>query len=315
MSRKFFKIMISLLFCFSLVSCTQNRIADDIIKQDIISFLNTFSFVTDGILEVKAQRFSNNYIDVDTSFVFADSHGTHSTEMTLTYGKTSGKWLIKNHRLIRADVKTSVLIYDFAGMEAFIKENPTSYFEMDFESHFIPENLHFKSETKISDNAARVVFDYSATALNWTFNETYTLMANYIWPNDWTYVTEDWSYIQTNNWAGTWKIEFHKPDGTLAETINNIVITGELSYTENKAGDYQEKNTLLVDFTRKGKHYSIPAKRQNGGTAIILELGGSEWIILGIMGVIDDKTGAVTGYVYYTANTWYESGNVLTKVN
>lgn len=315
MSRMLFKIIISLLFCFSLVSCTPNKIANDVIKQDILSYLNTFGTVSDGVLEVKAQRLSNNFIDVDTSFVFADSYGTHSAEMTLTYGKTNGKWQIKNHQFIRADIKTNVLIYDFAKMETYIKENPSLYYAMDYESHFIPENLHFRTATKVSDNSARVVYDYSATALNWTFNETYTIIANYVWPNDWTFTTEDWSYNYSSAWAGTWKIEFYNPNGMLAETINNIIITGEVSYSENKAGAHEEKNTLLVDFTRKGKHYSIPATYRHGGTNILLELGGNEWIIMGMWGVIDANTGALTGYTYYTANGSYESGNVLTKVN
>lgn len=316
MNKKIFRTLFVFLLSLSLVSCTQTEIGNAVIKQDIVAHLNTFASVADiSNLNVKAQRASGDFIDVDTAFDFSDATGNHSAEMTLTYGKTSGKWEIKNHLFIRANIKTDELVYDYAKMETYIKDNPSIYYAMDYESHFIPENLHFKTATKVSENTARVVYDYSATALNWTFNETYTLIAKYTWPNDWTFTTEDWSFNYSTDWAGTWKIEFHKPDGTLAETINNIVITGEASYSENKTGTYEEKNTLLVDFTRKGKHYRIPATYRNGGTDIVLELGGDEWIIMGFWGVVDANTGALTGYTYYTANGSYESGGVLTRIN
>ena len=314
MIRRSIIALVTVMLSLMLVSCTSTTtIKDETLKADIIAYLKDYSDVEEvTALNVKSQKSVKGEMVVETSFDFSNTDASFSAQMLLTYDKDNGIWKVANHAFTLLSTNTTNI--DKVAVAAFIAKNPSFYFVSDIEAYFQSKYLVLDSMTKNSSTSTTLVYKYVVQSLNWTFNETYTVEANFSYPDVWQYTMKDWSYVDSSAWAGTWQIKFYKADGTLAETINNIVITGEASISEDMSGKYLKNNTLMVKFTRKGKNYNIPATLHNGSNGIELDLYGVEWILLGIHGVIDSATGDVTGYKYYTDNTWYISNNVLTKI-
>ena len=311
--RKNLIVLMTCVLSIMLISCTSTAtFKEETIKNDILSYLKNFSDVQEvTTLNVKSQKSVKGETVVETAFDFSNKDATFSAEMTLAYGKVDGKWKVVDHTFNLVSTNTTNVDTDVVA--AFIAKNPSFYFVSDVESYFLPEYLNLDSTAKNSSTSTTMVYKYSIKKFNWTFNETYTVEANFSYPNVWQYTIKDWSYVDSSEWAGTWQIKFYNTDGTLAETINNIVITGVASISDDMSDNRIEKDTLLAKFTRKGKNYSIPARLHNGSNGIELILDGN-WLLMGIHYTIDSTSGDAIGFEYYTADALHVKGGILTKI-
>ena len=313
MIRKCLIVVIGFMLSLMLFACTTiKKFEDETIKSDIISYLKKYSEVQEvTALDVKSQKSVNGKTIVETAFDFSNKDASFSSEMTLTYDKVDGKWIVINHALNL--VSTNTVNVDTDAVEEFIANNPSLYFVDSGESVFLPEYLSLDSTIKNSSTSTTLIYKYSIQKLNWTFNEIYTVEANFSYPNVWQYKIKDWSYVDSSEWAGTWQIKFYNTDGTLAETINNIVITGEALISNDKSDNPVETNTLLAKFTRKGKNYNIPASLHNGSNGIELIVDGN-WLLMGIHYKFDNISGDVIGFEYYAAENRHTVGGTLTRI-
>jgi hypothetical protein len=318
MIKKGIKVFVIGLLGLMLVSCTTTSIKDETLKADILSYLEDYSDVKEvSSLTVKSQKSVDGEQVVETSFDFSNTDADFSAEMTLTYDKVGDEWEVVNHAFNLLSTNT---IHDIdtnsTSIINFITRNQLTFFYERSLNILQPEYLSLDSATKNSPNSTTLVYKYSINKLNWSYNEILTIQADYSYPTGWHYTLKEWVYTETSDWAGTWQINLFNPNGTIAQTINDLVITGNLSVSRDSGGELVEENTLWAKFTYEGQPISTEAYLLNRSTnvcGILLMFGNNiseRSIEIGINLVSESNTG-LDSYEYYVSSFEYQEGNIL----
>jgi len=310
------------LLSLMLISCTSSEtIKEDTLKADILEYLNNYSDVKwVSPIGVKSIESSKDKKVFETYFDFSNTDASFSAEMTLTYEKVDGKLEIANHAFNLISTNTiNDIVATTPALTAFIAKNQLTFFENRSVSTIYPEYLTLESATKNSPNSTTLVYNYSINRLNWSFIETITIQADFKYPDGWHYTMKDWSYSETSNWDGTWQIKFFNPDGTLAQTIYDLVITGKLSITKDSSSKFVEENTLWAKFTYEGESISTNVHFLNRPTnvcGILLMFNNNvseRFIRIGINLINGSTSETIVGFEYYASSLYYQKGE-LTKI-
>jgi hypothetical protein len=316
--KRSIKVLVTGLLGLLLVSCTTTSIKDETLKADILAYLEDYSDVKEvSSLTVKSQKTVDGEIVVETSFDFSNTEADFSAEMTLTYDKVGDEWEVVNHAFNLLSTNT---IHDIDSNNTsiinFITRYQLTFFYERSLNILQPEYLSLDSATKNSPNSTTLVYKYSINKLNWSYNETLTIQADYSYPTGWHYTLKEWVYTETSEWAGTWQINLFNPDGTIAQTINDLVITGNLSASKDSSGDLVEENTLWAKFTYEGEEISTEAYSLNRSTnvcgiLIMIFNGLSERDIEIGINLVNESNTRLDSYEYYVIGFEYQEGEIL----
>jgi len=320
------KVVVLLGVIISITACSQVKhvsiIDESTIRDDILSFLEADLDRAQAIenLEIISQIQDGKIIRVVASFDFSTDSANLGAKMNLRYSKKNDIWSSDNETMT---IESTDIIRSASSDNAriVVESDPVPLYETPSLYLFNDSKLSFVNEDKASNTGTAFNFKYTDRQLNWSLDQTFSVKATFNYKSGWTYRLSDWSYEETSDWSGNWKIVWYALDGSRIETFKDIVVTGTLKITNDMTGRAKTvSDPLQVNFTLDGKSYQVSGVVDDKqGTTRVVEISygsnSNDWfnMVLNIAGPIPDTGDASYAAFWPANNEWLEG--VLTKID
>ena len=284
----------------------------DVISKDLKNSLKSqINFQDLGEIDVISEQLIKGEIIINVNFKYRTISSNIDAHSTITYVKNLKIWIVSRIETINISIQPTVNPVDASALEVVLNE-PGPYFSQAFEYLFYKDKVSLISKEFISNTETKYIFEYKDSQSIWSIDQTYTVSAKYDLQNEWVYTISDWHLEEVCDWAGTWQAKLYDYDHKLLNTIDNIVITGKLSVTDNMIKGRVVQDTLQATFLFNGVSVSstpIIVDKFRQTNVIVLRTGTGPndwfWMGLGIVGPV------VPGNTYFYAVGSQNDGDLI----
>jgi hypothetical protein len=237
----------------------EDKVTDERIKKDCLAIPLILSSLDEVIsYTIDSKKEYESQITVFISLKYFSEEDTVDMDISMTYLKENSKW-----RFAHFDTNVVSILTDKLPDDEMVWKNAmpnglnNSHEEWEF-----PGDIVFVSKTADSNTSRYTyVYEMSGGVLSWTHKTTWTIEAKYTLEGVYTYRLINEVYTEKTDWTGTWPLAYGiiTESGIVGEYID-VSITGETGMTQVFFKTPTWTNTVMADFTYKGKEYHIPAE-------------------------------------------------------
>lgn len=197
-------------------------------------------------------------VQTKATIEFDAGDATITGVVTTWFKMVARQWVIDTTKFTATNViaKNEPLLNNVM-MEEYIQS-----IKMNFELGVFPKKTNIISKQLDLDHGKATYTILNTAGVGpWNAELTYTVDAEYIFPNGWQYkVSTNTQNVETMDWSGTWNITLVNRDASGVQVkakINNMVIIGNISQ-KMVAGNPAFVSSLKATFSLNGKTYMVP---------------------------------------------------------
>jgi len=266
LNTKIIRVGIIAILILSMAACTNStkpttKVAIEQIQQDVVAL----DFIKSKFEKVVSIKVNSQPVQGTQALVVADM--TYDNGEALITGEViiNYEWNKKEWKAVNAQFSYKSVKVKFEAKEKDVLEAATEIETINTRyqaNAFSDSPVLVSKELDLNNGLANYVVTRSSSTDGWNAVTTYKIGAKYDYLVGWVFEIKDWSYRETMNWAGTWKLVWGSEANETQYSPNEamtIVIAGEVEITNNMAGNEIVTRALSVSFKRERNPYIIPA--------------------------------------------------------